>query len=149
MALHIENAHPADKAAVISLLQQGNLVTDDLPGDLPDFVIAKEQGTYVGVAGIERFGPIALLRSVAVDPRYQGKKVGTRLVGQLLEIAKSVGLAELYLITTTADRYFERHGFRVVSRQDVPVVIQQTQQFSNLCPSSAIVMKRMVNQKEV
>ena len=148
MALHIENARPEDKAAVVSLLQQGNLLTDDLPIDLPDFVIAKEQDTYIGVAGLERFGTIALLRSVAVDPSYQGKQVGAQLVGQLLETAKSAGLAELYLITTTADRYFERHGFNTVPRQDVPAAIQQTQQFSDLCPSSAIVMKRMVNQQE-
>lgn len=149
MALYIENARPEDKAAVVSLLQQGNLLTDDLPTDLPDFVIAKEQDAYVGVAGLERFGSIALLRSVAVDPNYQGKQVGAQLVGQLLKTAKADGLGELYLITTTADRYFARHGFRTVPRQDVPAAIQQTRQFSDLCPSSAIVMKRLVTQPEV
>ena len=148
MALYIENARPEDKAAVVSLLQQGNLLIDDLPTDLPDFVIAKEQDTYVGVAGLERFGSIALMRSVAVDPNYQGKQVAAKLVGQLLATAKSAGLEELYLITTTADHYFERHGFSAVPRQDVPVAIQQTQQFSDLCPSTAIVMKRLVNQQE-
>ena len=144
MVLHIENARVTDKQAIISLLQQAHLLTDDLPVDLPDFVIAKEQGTLAGVAGLERFGPVALLRSVAVDPQHQGKQIAASLIGLLLKIAKVNGLDEVYLITTSADRYFERHGFRPVNRQDVPAAIQQTQQFSDLCPSSAIVMKRML-----
>ena len=36
-------------------------------------------------------------------------------------------------------------GFQRVDRQDVPEAIQQTQQFSDLCPTSAIMMKRTIN----
>ncbi|WP_077923936.1 arsenic resistance N-acetyltransferase ArsN2 [Spirosoma sp. 209] len=142
MAIQIASARPADKEAVIALLEQGQLLTEDLPTGLSDFVIAKSEETPVGVAGLERFGPVALLRSVAVDPQHQGKQIAAQLVGQLLDTAKSTDLNEVYLITTSADRYFERHGFQPVDRQEVPTAIQQTQQFSGLCPSSAIVMKR-------
>ncbi|WP_225309585.1 arsenic resistance N-acetyltransferase ArsN2 [Larkinella humicola] len=145
MALSIENARPEDREAVMALLQQAELLTDDLPPELPGFVIAKEQEIGVGVAGLERFGTVALLRSVAVDPQYRGRQIAAQLVDRLLETAKADGLADVYLITTTADRYFERHGFQPIDRQDVPEAIQQTQQFSDLCPSSAIVMKRTVN----
>ncbi len=140
MNIRIENAHAADIEAVISLLQQGKLLTDDLRPDLPDFIIAKQQDIYVGVAGLERFGSVALLRSLAVDSHYQGKKIGEQLVGRLLEMAKANRLDELHLITTSANRYFERYGFQAVDRSQVPTVIQQTKQFSNLCPASAIVM---------
>jgi len=146
MDLHIENASPDDKESVNTLLQQGQLLTDDLPSDLSDFVIAKEQAISVGVAGLEHFGSVALLRSVAVDPAYQGRQIGAQLIGRLLERANAKGLEELYLITTSAEHYFERHGFHPVSRQDVPETIQQTQQFSALCPSTAIVMKRNLTQ---
>lgn len=149
MPLHIDNAHPDDKQAVISLLQQGQLLTDDLPADLSGFLIAREQANYVGVAGLEQFGPVALLRSVVVDPRYQGRHIAAHLVDHLLETAQSAGLKEVYLITTTADHYFERHGFQAINRQEVPAAIQQTQQFSDLCPSTAIVMKRTLNQAQV
>ncbi|RCR65477.1 GNAT family N-acetyltransferase [Larkinella punicea] len=145
MALSIENARPEDREAVIVLLQQAELLTDDLPAELPGFLLVKEQETCVGVAGLERFGAVALLRSVAVDPQHQGRQIAAQLVERLLETAKADGLSDVYLITTTADRYFERHGFRPVDRQEVPEAIQQTQQFSDLCPSSAIVMKRTVN----
>jgi len=144
--MYIEPAQLADKAAIISLLQQLALLTDDLPSDLPDFVIAKEEGRSIGVAGLERFGPVGLLRSVAVDPQHQGKQIAAQLVSRLLETAKAHNLEEVYLITNVADRYFERHGFQTVNRQEVPAAIQQTQQFSDLCPSSAIVMKRTLTQ---
>lgn len=145
MAIYIEPAQPADREAVIALLEQGQLLTEDLPTGLPDFVIAKYEQTPVGVAGLERFGPVGLLRSVAVDPHHQGKQIAAQLVGRLLEAAQASNLQEVYLITNTADRYFERYGFQTVNRQEVPTAIQQTQQFSDLCPSSAIVMKRSFN----
>lgn len=146
MVMHIQTAQPADKAAIISLLQQGQLLTNDLPVDLSDFIIAKEQTTLIGVAGLERVGRVGLLRSVAIDQHYQGKQIGAQLVGRMLEIARAADLEEVYLITTSADRYFERQGFQPVNRQEVPAAIQQTQQFSELCPSTAIVMKRALTQ---
>jgi hypothetical protein len=85
MAIQIENARREEKEAVIKLLKQGDLPTDDLPVNLPDFVIAKEHDTYVGVAGLERFGSVGLLRSVAVDLQHQGRQIAGDLVEQLLE----------------------------------------------------------------
>jgi amino-acid N-acetyltransferase len=148
MALRIENARPEDKDAIVALLHQGQLLTDDLPADLANFVIANEATTPVGVAGLERFGPVGLLRSVAVDPAFQGNQIGAQVVERVLEKAQAAGVKELYLITTTADQYFQRHGFQVVDRQHMPASIQQTRQFSDLCPSSAIVMKRVLTQSQ-
>lgn len=144
--VQIEHVRPEDQQSVISLLRQGQLITDDLPADLSDFIIAIEQKTLIGVAGLERLGSIGLLRSVAVDPQHQGKQVAAHLISRLLEMAEAANLEELYLITTTAERYFDRHGFVPINRQEVPPVIQKTQQFSTLCPSTAVVMKRKINQ---
>lgn len=149
MALHIENVHPDEQQTVISLLEQGQLPTDDLPLGLPGFVIAKDDEIAVGVAGLENFGSVGLLRSVAVNPAYQGQGIAAQLFRQLLTTAQTAELKEIYLITTTADDYFTRHGFAPVDRALVPSAIQQTQQFSGLCPSTAIVMKRAVQQEEV
>lgn len=96
----------------------------------------------MGVAGLESFGSVGLLRSVAVDPAHQGKGIAAQLIDRLAVTAEAMQLKEIYLITTTAEGYFTRCGFAFVSRDTVPEVIQQTRQFSGLCPSSAIVMKR-------
>ncbi|MBD2705777.1 GNAT family N-acetyltransferase [Spirosoma sp. BT702] len=147
MALYIENARPDEKGIVVALLEQGDLLTEDLPTGLSGFVIAKDEETAVGVAGIESFGSVGLLRSVAVDPTHQGNGIAAQLIEQLLATADAAHLQELYLITTTAEGYFNRYGFAPVSRETVPQAIQQTQQFSGLCPSSAVVMKRTHNQQ--
>ena len=145
MPLHIETARPDEKETVVALLKQGNLLTEDLPAGLSDFVLAKDEQTSIGVAGLESFGTVGLLRSVAVDPAHWGKGIAAQLIERLLATADANHLQELYLITTTAEGYFSRHGFSPVSRNNVPEAIQQTQQFSGLCPSSAIVMKRTSN----
>ena len=146
MALHIENARPDEKEAVVTLLKQGDLLTEDLPVGLPQFLIAKYEETPVGVAGLESFLAVGLLRSVAVDPAHQGKGIAAQMIGRLLARADAAHLQEIYLITTTARSYFDRYGISPVSRETVPEAIRQTKQFSGLCPSSAIVMKRTLKQ---
>lgn len=141
MTLSIESAQPADKQIVVAMLEQAQLLTEDLPDDLSCFLIARNDETPVGVAGLELFGSVGLLRSIAVDPSYQGKGIANRLVKQILTNAGTAHLQEVYLITTTADHYFDRYGFAPVDRGQVPQTIQQTRQFSGLCPSSAVVMK--------
>lgn len=142
MTIQIENARPEERESVVNLLKEADLLTEDLPDGLSKFLLAKQDGALVGVAGLELFGPVGLLRSVAVNPTHRGKGIAGQLVGQLLADADKRGLQEVYLITTTADHYFDRYGFAVVNREQVPDAIQQTRQFSGLCPSSAVVMKR-------
>lgn len=142
MTIQIENARPEEMGSVVSLLKEADLLTEDLPDGLPNFLLAKADGALVGVAGLELFGSVGLLRSVAVSTAHRGKGIAGRMVGQLLADARKHELQEIFLITTTADHYFDRYGFAPVDRQQVPQGIQQTRQFSGLCPSSAVVMKR-------
>ncbi|CAG5074591.1 hypothetical protein DYBT9623_05278 [Dyadobacter sp. CECT 9623] len=142
MKLQIDKAVPADKEVVTSLLKEADLLTEDLPAGLPDFLLAREEGSPVGVAGMELYEEVALLRSIAVSPDRQGKGIARKLVEQLLAGADKQEVQAVYLITTTADHYFDRYGFAVVNREQVPEAIQQTRQFSGLCPTSAVVMKR-------
>ncbi|MCF0051811.1 arsenic resistance N-acetyltransferase ArsN2 [Dyadobacter sp. LJ53] len=144
MTLQIDKARPEEKELVIRLLKEADLPTEDLPDSLPNFLLAKEGEALVGVAGLERFGSVGLLRSVAVSPAHQGQGIAGRMVEQLLNNADKQKLEAVYLITTTADHYFDRYGFIAVDRQEVPEAIQQTRQFSGLCPSSAVVMKRNI-----
>jgi len=65
-------------------------------------------------------------------------------VAQAELFAQSQGAEEIYLLTSTAERFFERLGYARVLREAAPVAIQQTQEFSALCPSnSAFMLKRL------
>jgi N-acetylglutamate synthase-like GNAT family acetyltransferase len=56
--------------------------------------------------------------------------------------AEARGINALYLLTTSAERYFPTFGFRAVPRDAVPDDIRATAEFLGACPASATVMCR-------
>ena len=134
---------PLDRIpSVTRLLQEVGLPTDDLPEGLPHFIAAFDDSKLVGVAGVELYNTVGLLRSVAVSPDYQQQHIGSMLVLGIERQVTVLGIETLYLITTTAEEYFAGKGFRRVDRGTVPEEIANTQQFSVLCPSSSVVMRK-------
>jgi amino-acid N-acetyltransferase len=147
MTQHIAspNIRPAsgnDLPRVEQLLVDAGLPTDGVAGVLPSFVVAELEGDLVGVAGLEVCCQNALLRSVAVAPEWRSRGLGRTLVTRVIAEAESRGINALYLLTTTAERYFPSFGFVEVSRDAVPDDIRQTAEFREACPASAVVMTR-------
>jgi len=70
-------------------------------------------------------------------------------VAQAELFAQSQGAREIYLLTTTAERFFERLGYGRVPREAAPVAIQRTQEFSTLCHSSSAFMVKQLPIEEV
>ncbi len=138
----IQLAIADDRAAIIDLLESLHLPTVDLPVSLDNFVIAKEKEMVVGSSGLELYGSVTLLRSLAVATHLQGQGLGNLLYRAALDLAQEKGVAEIYLITTTAANFFLKQGFRKVERAQVPTAIQQTAQFASVCPSSATIMQK-------
>jgi C_GCAxxG_C_C family probable redox protein len=97
-----------------------------------------------GVVGVELYGPVALLRSLAVAPEYSGIGLGKALVEHAEAVAAWRGVESLYLLTTTADTYFSRLGYAHASRDDAPAAIRATAQFSGLCPASSAFMSKRI-----
>jgi amino-acid N-acetyltransferase len=124
-----------------SLLQSQNLPDSDLTSDLSWFMGAYDDSGLVGSVGLEVYDHCALLRSLAVKDSQKNSGIGGELTGKIIEKAKEKGIREIYLITNTAEKYFEKKGFLKIERNEVPQEIRETQQFSAICPSSASVMK--------
>jgi GNAT superfamily N-acetyltransferase len=64
---------------------------------------------------------LALLSSIAVDPNYQGRGVGTILVGEWLQQVKRTGSPGCYLITdalanASANHFYSKLGWKVGSQ---------------------------------
>lgn len=127
---------------VETLLKANDLPYRDVRTKPECFVIAFSGTTFVGVGGVERYGANGLLRSVVVTESYRGQGYGTALVGALEDRARSTGVEALYLLTTTAAVFFRREGYDAVDRETVPEPIQQTTEFTDLCPNSAICLKK-------
>jgi amino-acid N-acetyltransferase len=142
--MKIRPATSDDLGAVESLLSASNLPLDGVKENFSTFVVAEDEGAIAGAIGLEKFGPVALLRSAVVSPEYRGSGVGSRLVEKVLERAEEEGIEELFLLTTTAENYFPRFGFMRTARSAVPSAMQACAEFQGACPDSAAVMKRRV-----
>jgi amino-acid N-acetyltransferase len=78
---------------------------------------------------------------LAVEPGNQSKGIGARLVQSLLAMAREKKLDSVYLLTTTADRYFPRFGFEEIGRDQLDPLLNDSKELQGVCPESAICMK--------
>ena len=140
----IRPASPSDLGDIEKLLAANGLPTDGVSGALGDFLVAEHDGALVGVVGVEQCKEYGLLRSTAVDGGWRSRGLGRRLVERAIAAAEQKGLHALYLLTTTAERYFPSFGFAVTSRDDVPEEIRNTAEFQVACPESAVVMVKTI-----
>lgn len=143
--LPIEEARPADSAAIRALLQQAGLPHEDFAAHLANFLVARQDGTVVGAVGCESHGRDGLLRSLVVAPAWRGAGLGGRLVGQIEARARAAGLGRFYLLTTTAEKFFAARGFAPTDRKTVPAAVAATPEFQGLCPASAVCMRREIS----
>ena len=141
--------HPP-ASAVTRILGEAGLPCSDLTAaHLEHFFGCGSIGAPDGIIGLELYESVALLRSLAVSSKCRGRGCGTALVAQAELFAQSRGAREIYLLTTTAQRFFERLGYARVPREAAPVAIQRTQEFSTLCPSGSACMVKRLPIKEV
>jgi len=136
----------AERQAAITILQTHNLPTSDIDDDKLLYILIEGKKT-IGTAGLEIFDdPIAigcaLLRSVSVAKEEQGKGYGKIITNEIEKFAKESGINCMYLLTTTAKVFFNTQGYCPIKREDAPEAIKQTAEFTSLCPSSAVVMKK-------
>jgi amino-acid N-acetyltransferase len=139
--LEIRQATGVDLPRIIDLLETCQLPTEDVPGIVDSFFLARTDSDVVGVIALERLTSVGLLRSLAVPPQFRERGIGRRLCDHVIDSARAQGFAYVYLLTTDADGYFSHLGFRVADRAGAPEAIRATSQFRELCPESAKLMR--------
>lgn len=127
---------------VAELLASCGLPTDDLAANSRVTFYGTEPAPSQGVVALEEVGSVALLRSLAVAPEFRGRGLGAALVAHAEATAKNRGIAELYLLTTSARAFFAGRGYHEIPRSSAPSAIVALPQFTTLCPSSAALMVR-------
>jgi amino-acid N-acetyltransferase len=138
----IEAATAGDLPQVHTLLGRHHLPLDGVDDHLATMIVARDGARVVGTAALELYTDGALLRSVAVDPSQQGRHLGHELTEAALRLARAHGAAAVFLLTTTAERFFPRFGFAPIPRDAVPASVQASIEFTSACPASAIVMRK-------
>jgi amino-acid N-acetyltransferase len=131
------------KTAVLYLLHAANLPTEDITdGHLHNFWGYVADGKVIGVVGLEPFTDRGLLRSLTVDPAHRGCGLGKQLVHHAEQMALRMAMRELFLLTDSAQEFFETLGYARTNRQNAPVEIRSSREFAELCPSSSLLMKK-------
>ena len=136
----LRQAGAADWPAVEALLRANDLPTEGAQAHLHTYVVALWNGELVGCAGAEVYGPVALLRSVAVAPGLHRQGIGRLLLQTLLQQARARDIASLHLLTLSAPDYFARYGFKRAALADAPAALKASAEFQGACPASAIFM---------
>lgn len=135
----------ADLAPVSGLLAGADLPTEDVAEHLDNFLAVWDGKRLVGVVGMELHKGGGLLRSLVVDPAYRGTGLGRALTREILSHAWSHGIVDVGLLTTTAEKFFTKEGFRAVPREAIPEWIKESREFKVYCPSTAVCMvKRLM-----
>lgn len=128
---------------VEALLTEAGLQVSDLSGSASLHLLGvREGGRLVGLVGIEAYGSVGLLRSLAVTPVRRNAGLGVGLVSNAEALAAARGIRTLYLLTITAAGFFARLGYGVIPRSEAPAAIAATTQFMGLCPASATFMRK-------
>jgi amino-acid N-acetyltransferase len=136
-----------DKQEVLDLLTGTELPIEDLTDEkMQNFMVARsEDKSMIGVVGIEMFQENGLLRSLAVQPAYRGRGLGGQLTREIESFARSNGIKTLYLLTLTAADFFSKFDYQVIQRDRAPESIQNTAEFNNLCPVSAVCLYKTLD----
>jgi amino-acid N-acetyltransferase len=138
------NAEPNPSLrAAAALLTAVGLPSCDLTQPLLEhFLFSGPRDAPTGLVGLELYDRVALLRSLAVASNAQRSGLGSALLEQAEGYAYAHGVRSLYLLTTTAERFFGGRGYRLTARESCPAAIRSTSEFASLCPaSSALLVK--------
>lgn len=139
----LRRALPSDWNAIRELLLANKLPLAGAQDHLGAFRVLHDGSGLLACGGLEIYGTVALLRSVAVVETHRGRRLGHALVAQLQADALDGKAAMLVLLTETAQDFFRRLGFRIVPRSELPPAILSSAEFRGACPASAIAMARV------
>jgi len=137
---------PTIAADIVALLGSCELPTDDLAlcQALAVITARARDGSLQGCIALAGRGDVVLLRSLAVARAARGRRLGARLVAHAEQLALERGQREICLLTETAADYFARFGYHPVARAEVAPEIRATPQFTQLCPASAVVLRKSI-----
>jgi amino-acid N-acetyltransferase len=138
----VELATRTQLPRILELLEEADLPLAGVAEHAELFWVARDGSELLGCVGLETYEDVGLLRSLVVRPTSRGSGVGELLVEALVENARAREVTALYLLTTTAEAYFPRFGFEVITREDADSRLSASEEFRGACPDSAVCMRR-------
>ncbi|WP_250461118.1 amino-acid N-acetyltransferase [Microbulbifer litoralis] len=149
----VRRARITDVGGILGLIRplekQGILVRrsrEKLEAEIDHFTLVEVDGTPVACAALypiqdEQGRTVAAeVACVAIHPQFRSGGRGAKLMQHLERQASTLGLDELYVLTTQAEHWFIERGFRQVAVEDLPAARQS---LYNIQRNSRILCKRL------
>ncbi len=123
----VRRAKTADVPAIQRLVnfyaQKGDLLPrtlQELYERVRDFHVFEQQGQIAGVCSLFIYwADLAEIRSLAVEPEFEGRGIGRAVAEACIAEARDLLIARVFALTYKT-AFFERLGFRVVNKIDLP-----------------------------
>jgi N-acetylglutamate synthase-like GNAT family acetyltransferase len=82
------------------------------------FAAAEYDGEVIACGGLEVYDDCGVIRSVVVDERGRGLRLGRALAGLLIDDGRAAGVTDMYLVTADAWPFWQHLGFADVTFED-------------------------------
>ncbi|MDM7202694.1 MAG: N-acetyltransferase [Thermodesulfobacteriaceae bacterium] len=125
--MHIRKAKLSDVKYIYKLLLHFSKKGDVIPRPLSElyervreFFIAEDKDLIIGTCALHiLWEDLAEIRSLVVNEENQRKGIGKKLVETALKEARELEIPKIFVLTTNP-QFFQKLGFREVSKQDLP-----------------------------
>jgi GNAT superfamily N-acetyltransferase len=105
----------------------------------------EDAGTLIGVMGIQNVQDVTLIRHAYVRTGSQKRGIGSQLLSHLAKLAAGPLLIGTWADAAWAIRFYERHGFRVVSPQDKNRLLKKYWNVPDRQIETSVVLAEQVN----
>lgn len=127
VTIHYTTAQLSDAPAIAELLEpyaeRGVVLPrslSEIEEHIPNFLVARDIGTVVGAVALRDFGDgLHEVRSLVVDPKCVGRRVGTQLIRAAVDFAKERHARSVFTLTLRPS-LFQRVGFELVDMERFP-----------------------------
>ena len=116
---------------------------DELRSEIADgvtFYGYEEDGTLVAVMGIQDKGQVVLIRHAYTRTAERGKGIGSRLLADLLQMTSKPVLIGTWRDAGWAIRFYQKHGFRLVSREEKDALLRTYWSISERQVETSVVL---------
>ena len=146
----VRRARLADVPQMIPLLDEYARQAEILPRSeaevyqsIQGWVIAEAAGRIVAMGALViLWRNLAEIRSLVIEPAYQGQGLGRQIVSQLLVLAQELELPRVFALTRKPG-FFLKLGFKLTRIEDLPRKVQKDCVFCpkfRACDEVAVIM---------
>jgi N-acetylglutamate synthase-like GNAT family acetyltransferase len=100
----------------------------------------EENGTLIGVMGIQPVQDVILIRHAYVRTSHQQRGIGAQLLAHLREMAKAPVLIGTWADAVWAIRFYEKHGFQIVPAREKDRLLKQYWRISERQRETSVVL---------